>query len=280
MPYSTNSYWLDVSKFTSTSDNRFIAVDSPNIVKTEPGTTLLMLQCEPNTIQNHQQAYIRNHIQYDMILTFDAEVLKACPNALLCLPACTWIRPEVYNSIDTTRKKLQISSLTGSKNMGAPGHALRQLFYMNQLSLPWYFTWFRSSVGRLLPDIRGNPIIGGELSDKKTLFLDYQFSLAIENSRQINYFSEKLIDCLITKTIPIYWGCPNISNWFDTRGWIILETASLAELRQKTKVMPNYNDYLESIESNYQKVKTEFTSQYPAIQRAINLGLDTRADRE
>jgi hypothetical protein len=215
-----------------------------------------------------------------VILTFDDEVLKACPNARLCLPACTWIGSDVYNFIDTTRKKVGISSLTGSKNMGAPGHALRQMFYMNQLSLPSYFTWFRSSVGRLITDMRGNPIIGGELSDKKSLFLDYQFSLVIENSRQVNYFSEKLIDCLITKTIPIYWGCPNISEWFDTRGWIILESESLAELRQKTRIMPNYNDYRESIESNYQKVKAEFTSQYPAIQRAINLGLDTRADRE
>jgi hypothetical protein len=280
MPYRTNSYWLDVSKLTPTSDNRFIAVDTPNVLKHDNDTILLMLQYEPNAIENHREAYIRNHAQYDMILTFDDELLKACPNARLCLFACTWIKPEVYNSIDTERKQPRISSITGSKNMGAPGHALRQLFYMNQLSLPSHFTWFRSSAGELLPDINGNQLIGKDLHEKDKLFLDYQFSLVIENSRQKNYFSEKLIDCLITKTLPIYWGCPNISDWFDTRGWIILESESLVELRQKTRVMPNYNDYRDSIEANCQKARAEFTSYYPIIQRVINLGVATLAPEE
>lgn len=280
MPYYTNSYWLDVSRFTPTPDTRMIAVDTPWAVKSSQDVTLILLQCEPNAIENNREAYIQNHTKYDLLLTFDEDVLKSCSNSRLCLPACTWIRPEVYTSIDIQRKKVQISSITGSKNMGAPGHALRQLLYMNQLSLPQYFTWFRSSAGQPLPDIQGNPLIGKASSDKDKLFLDFQFSLAIENSRQINYFSEKLIDCLITKTIPIYWGCPNISNWFDTRGWIILETTSLAELRQKTKNMPNYNDYLDSIEYNYQRAKTEFTNHQITIQRSINLGLEARADGE
>jgi hypothetical protein len=141
--------------------------------------------------------------------------------------------------------------------------------------LPPYFKWFRSSFGDPLPNIQKNPIIAGDIHEKDKLFLDYQFSLVIENSRQANYFSEKLIDCLITKTLPIYWGCPNISNWFDTRGWIILESESIAELRMKTRVMPNYNDYQESIEANYQRAKADFTSHQATIQRAINLGVAT-----
>tara|TARA_Y100000592_G_C5474605_1_gene321516 strand:- start:208 stop:387 length:180 start_codon:yes stop_codon:yes gene_type:complete len=45
----------------------------------------------------------------------------------------------------------------------------------------------------------GNPI------DKKEEGLtNYLFSLAIENSKIDNYFSEKLLDCFATSTIPIY----------------------------------------------------------------------------
>jgi hypothetical protein len=283
MPYSTNAEgWFKTSRFTPVPDHRVIIVDNPNVIKHNNDTRVLItLQCEPNALKNHREAYIRNHAQYDIILTYDDDVLRECKNARLCLsPAHTWINQELYTSIDTSQKKVGISSITGSKNLGTPGHALRQLFYMNQLSLPSYFVWFRSSIGQLLPDIHGNPVIGPELSDKKSLFLDYQFSLVIENSRQKNYFTEKLIDCLITKTIPIYWGCPNISDWFDTRGWIILESESLSELRQKTGVMPTYNDYRESIEANYQTVLSNFTDFYEIIQRAINLGLDTRAPGE
>jgi hypothetical protein len=67
-------------------------------------------------------------------------------------------------------------------------------------------------------------MLGSSDSSKIEIFETYMFSIVIENSRQIHYFTEKIIDCLLTKTIPIYYGCPNISDYFDTSGWIILET--------------------------------------------------------
>jgi len=42
----------------------------------------------------------------------------------------------------------------------------------------------------------------------------YEYSIAMENSQQLNYFSEKIIDCFLSWTMPIYWGCPNISEYF------------------------------------------------------------------
>ncbi|WP_167631285.1 glycosyltransferase family 10 domain-containing protein [Mariprofundus ferrooxydans] len=56
----------------------------------------------------------------------------------------------------------------------------------------------------------------------------YAFSIAMENVREDFYFSEKLIDCLLTDTVPIYWGCPSITELFDERGMILFE--SLDEL--------------------------------------------------
>ena len=47
------------------------------------------------------------------------------------------------------------------------------------------------------------------------------FSLVIENSIEEHFFSEKLIDCLRTYTVPIYFGCKNIGKYFDVRGMII-----------------------------------------------------------
>lgn len=42
----------------------------------------------------------------------------------------------------------------------------------------------------------------------------YQYSIAIENSAQENYFTEKINDCFIFLTMPIYWGCTNIFDFF------------------------------------------------------------------
>jgi hypothetical protein len=36
-----------------------------------------------------------------------------------------------------------------------------------------------------------------------------------------NYFSEKLMDCFTTETIPIYVGCPNIDKFFNIDGIIV-----------------------------------------------------------
>lgn len=55
----------------------------------------------------------------------------------------------------------------------------------------------------------------GTLENKKQGLLNYKFSIAMENCREENYFTEKITDCILTDTIPIYHGCPNIDNFFE-----------------------------------------------------------------
>jgi hypothetical protein len=50
------------------------------------------------------------------------------------------------------------------------------------------------------------------------------FSITVENCQQDYYFSEKLIDTILTGTIPIYWGCPSIGDFFDIDGLIVFNT--------------------------------------------------------
>ena len=52
----------------------------------------------------------------------------------------------------------------------------------------------------------------------KLLLFDAMFSLAVENVAQDDYFTEKLLDCFLTRTVPIYWGCPNAAAYFDPEG--------------------------------------------------------------
>ena len=43
---------------------------------------------------------------------------------------------------------------------------------------------------------------------------DYKFHICIENVSIPHYLSEKIINPLFVKTIPIYWGCKNIDTYF------------------------------------------------------------------
>ena len=51
------------------------------------------------------------------------------------------------------------------------------------------------------------------LKIKKSL-RDYMYSVVIECTTDKNYFSEKIIDCFATMTIPIWYGCDNIGELF------------------------------------------------------------------
>lgn len=51
----------------------------------------------------------------------------------------------------------------------------------------------------------------------------YKYSLAFENSSHRNYFTEKLIDCFLCWTKPIYWGCPNISDYFPAESFAYVD---------------------------------------------------------
>ena len=52
---------------------------------------------------------------------------------------------------------------------------------------------------------------------------DYYFSIAMENGTYSNMFTEKITDCFMAGTIPIYYGMPNIGEFFDMNGIIILD---------------------------------------------------------
>ena len=60
----------------------------------------------------------------------------------------------------------------------------------------------------------------GELSGHGNCKLDgllpYRYSLVLENSSQKNYWTEKLADALLAWCVPVYWGCPNIDDFFET----------------------------------------------------------------
>lgn len=231
---------------------------------------------EPNAIFDNENFVLENSKHYNAIFTYNKKILENCSNAIYCpFPAYSWISEAQWSSLNIGKKQFQISCLTGFKRM-TEGHLFRQLLYYNQAVFQKAFggnlVFFRSKDGHPLPEIGNNPFLG---SEKFPLFETFQFSIVIENSSQPNYFTEKLIDCLITKTIPIYYGCPNIDEYFDTKGWILLEaldpTKRLEELYQKLQgISPDwYTQYESTIQKNYKTCIEKYRSMQQHIENAI-----------
>lgn len=86
-----------------------------------------------------------------------------------------------------------------------------------------------SFFGRGLSSVVGEELYGGtlgfpETSCKSAGLLPFKYSIAIENSVQKNYFSEKLTDCYLTWTMPIYYGCPNVGEFFPEDSYILIDS--------------------------------------------------------
>ena len=66
--------------------------------------------------------------------------------------------------------------------------------------------------------VRNN--VGGRVPDKVKFISNYKFNIAFENASYPGYATEKLMEALVTNTIPIYWGDPKIGNDFNTKAFI------------------------------------------------------------
>lgn len=68
---------------------------------------------------------------------------------------------------------------------------------------------------------RGSPSLGDAATlDKLEFQRECRFSIAVENSSAPGYTTEKLVHALVSNTIPIYWGDPEVGIQFNTRRFI------------------------------------------------------------
>lgn len=176
----------------------------------------------------HPETYknaLRNGHKFDFILTYykgllsepviypirkDAEIVyqqikfKFSPYAGIWLDKRDWgIKP----------KSRLCSMLIGSK-MSTDGHRIRHeiadMITANGYPVDFYGT-------------RGEPVGYGQDTKLKVLS-DYCFSIVTETCREDNLFTEWLLDCMAVGTIPIFWGAPNVHQFFNTEGILQFDT--------------------------------------------------------
>jgi hypothetical protein len=83
------------------------------------------------------------------------------------------------------------------------------------------------------------------------------FNVVIENVKYNNWYN-KIGDNFATKTIPIYWGCPNISEFgYDERGIIRFQTTDELLDIINNLTPETYQQMLPYVEYNYELVKQD-----------------------
>ena len=190
---------LDFSLFIETAPQSQDELSDLNIISFQ----------EPNEYFGLHDWTIQNKELFSIILTQSDKVLNNCDNAIYQPFGHTWLKPDQYEKEHD--KKYQLSHLCGKLNK-TYGHSLRHevLARQNELSIPLKFY-----------DVYGDRSnIEDARLGKEFIFGDSQFGVVIENTSHRGYFTEKILDCFLLKTIPIYWGCSNIGDYFDIDGII------------------------------------------------------------
>lgn len=162
---------------------------------------------EPNEYFGLHDWAIQNQHLFSFILTWDDKVLNNCSNAMMMPFGHTWFLPEQYNKNHI--KKFQTTHLAG-KLLKTYGHSLRHELLDRQSEIKTPIKFYKTYGDRYNID--------QARLDKEELFGDSMFGVAIENVSHRGWFTEKILDCFLLKTIPIYWGCSNIGNYFNMEG--------------------------------------------------------------
>ena len=193
-------------KHLSHLDFSLFIEDIPQSQKDLSSINILVFE-EPNEYFGLHDWAIQNQHLFSFILTWDDKVLNNCDNAIMMPFGHTWFLPKQYNKNHV--KKFQTTHLAG-KLLKTYGHSLRHelLNRQDEIKTP---TKFYKTYGD-----RYN--IDQARLDKEELFGDSMFGVAIENVSHRGWFTEKILDCFLLRTIPIYWGCSNIENYFNIEG--------------------------------------------------------------
>ncbi|WGQ08889.1 glycosyltransferase family 10 [Pedobacter gandavensis] len=84
-----------------------------------------------------------------------------------------------------------------------------------------------------------DPRYKGFVEYKHTALLPYEYSIAIENSNEKNYITEKFVDCAICNTIPIYCGAPNIAEVYNEKYFHTLDLDSPTIIEDIKEIIKN-----------------------------------------
>lgn len=192
------------------------------------------------------------HKEFNNIFTFSERLLDKYDNALLYIYGTVWygtltgggeMRENLFED-----KTADVSMICSSKQLTGL-HSLRR-----QIAV-----FLRNNH---LADTYGNFDGGQRIAQVAQALTRYRFNVAVENSLMRNYFTEKIMNCFASMTIPIYIGPDNIREYFNADGIIqVSPNVTMMELEKIVRLCSKefYCERIDAIKDNYRRVQNYLT---------------------
>ncbi len=171
-----------------------------------PGNTILVTG-EEKTMWSYPQDYLE---QFGAVFTSRDDIKHS--NVIRGAYLCPWHVKRSYDTLISTSPEVKKADLSVicSNSISLDGHR-RRLAFVEQLKV--YFKeqlhWFGKGK---------NPV-----ADKWDGLSPFRYSVAIENAAHPHYFTEKINDCFLAYTMPLYWGCQNLEEYFPAESFVRID---------------------------------------------------------
>jgi hypothetical protein len=111
-----------------------------------------------------------------------------------------------------------------------------------------------------------------EIEDKYDCMASYKYSIVLENCSVNDYWTEKLSDAYLCGSFPIYYGCPNILNYFPEGSIARIDIYNVEDSIDKIKSIIDSDKYehsLDLLEKSKDLVLNKFNL-FPSISMLID----------
>lgn len=186
------------------------------VLKCRKGAKLLMIQ-EPPYDRNR---YLLPYFQYfdKVVADFKSTGFPHIVHQHAGLP---WLIGKSYKELkalnpESLQKKDAISWVTSNSRVN-PGHEPRMAFLEHLMATQFPV------------DVFGRGIRA--IDDKFDGLAPYKYTLAIENYAAADYWTEKIADAFLSWTMPVYYGCSNIGDYFPEGSFIKIDITKPEEAK-------------------------------------------------
>lgn len=166
----------------------------------------------------------------------------------LAPPILDWWLAKTYDELrdmELPQKEFLVSAIASTK-VKISGHKVRNAFIEGiEASIPEVHVFGH---GRAV-----------ELADKWDGLAPFRYSITVENTSKPHYWTEKITDCFLAYTVPIYFGATNIGAYFPAGSYIWLPLDDVAAAEQQLREILSSDNWEERL---------------PAIKKARELVLD------
>lgn len=164
---------------------------------------------------------------YKYLFTHNEEIYSLADNFVFLPSHGSWVE-------DAPIQKTKLVSMISSNKGWTEGHRKR-------------LEWVQKLRGSV--DLYGRGF--NEFKRHEDALAAYYYSVCAENDMYKTYFSEKVLSCFSAKTIPIYYGAPDIGKFFNPRGIITLDE----NFQIKNLTEEDYWSRIDAINENFELVK-------------------------